>query len=98
MTLVPAMVLPIVAPDDDEVQAISIVEFNTESLNSVEAAYKDDKRFRPVILNPEQYPMYQVEDNIIIFEGGLCIPTCIPTSDRRTGGTPQTASRSPEPF
>ena len=67
-------------PGDDEVQAISMVEFDTDILDSVKASYNDDKRFGPVISNPEQYPAYRVEDNLIFYEGRLCVPA----NDRST--------------
>ena len=42
--------------------------------------YKEDSLFGPVIKNPEQYPMYAVNDGLIYHGHRLCIPS----EDRNT--------------
>jgi RNase H-like domain found in reverse transcriptase/Reverse transcriptase (RNA-dependent DNA polymerase)/Integrase zinc binding domain/Chromo (CHRromatin Organisation MOdifier) domain/Retroviral aspartyl protease/Zinc knuckle len=62
------------SPDDLSACAISIVEFDSEILKSVQKSYVDDKFFGPVIKNPERYPLFQFEEGLLFFEGRLCIP------------------------
>jgi len=67
---------PYVQPQEDiEVNAISLIEFDPEILNNVRTSYSDDKLFSAVIKNPEQYPLYQLNDGLLFFEGRLCIPS-----------------------
>ena len=58
-----------------EVNAISLVKFNSEILNNVRTFYSNDKLFGAVIKNPERYPLYQLNDGLLFFEGRLCIPS-----------------------
>ena len=37
--------------------------------------YKEDSLFGPVIKNPEQYPMYAMNDRLIYHGHRLCIPS-----------------------
>jgi putative transposase len=52
-------------------------------LDSVRAAYKDDKFFGPVIAHPERYPAYTLHDDLIFYRDRLCIPA----NDRTTRET-----------
>jgi Reverse transcriptase (RNA-dependent DNA polymerase)/RNase H-like domain found in reverse transcriptase/Integrase zinc binding domain/Chromo (CHRromatin Organisation MOdifier) domain/Integrase core domain len=61
-------------PELQEVNAISTLEFDPSILKSVKKSYVTDSRFGPVISNPEQYPLYHIEDGFIFYEGRLCIP------------------------
>ena len=61
--------------EDLEVNAMSLVEFDPEILNIVRTSYKTDKLFGMVIRNPEWYPLYQLNDGLLFFEGHLCIPS-----------------------
>jgi hypothetical protein len=47
----------------------SIVEFDKDILDSVKAHYENDKLFGQVIQNPERYPLYEINDGLIFFEG-----------------------------
>jgi len=58
-----------------EVNAISLVKLNAEILNNVRTFYSNDKLFGAVIKNPERYPLYQLNDGLLFFEGRLCIPS-----------------------
>jgi hypothetical protein len=53
----------------------SIVEFDKDILDSVKAHYENDKLFGQVIQNPERYPLYEINDGLIFFEGWLAIPS-----------------------
>ena len=57
-----------------EINAISLVEFDSEILHSVHKSYSDDSLFMPVIKNPERYPLFLLHEGLLFFEGRLCIP------------------------
>jgi hypothetical protein len=63
------------APIDEHVCVTSIVEFDKDILDSVKAHYENDKLFGQVIQNPERYPLYEINDGLIFFEGRLAIPS-----------------------
>ena len=48
---------------------------DTSILDSVRAAYKEDKFFGPIIAHPERYPVYTFYDDLIFYQDRLCIPT-----------------------
>jgi hypothetical protein len=52
-------------------------------LDSVRAAYKDDRFFSPIIAHPEQYPTYTLYDDLLFYRDQLCIPA----NDRTTRET-----------
>lgn len=52
---------------------VSLVEFDTEILESVRNLYTNNSLFGSVIQNPERYPLYQFEDELVFFEGRLCL-------------------------
>ena len=43
-----------------EVNAISLIKFNSEILNNVRTFYSNYRLFGVVIKNPERYPLYQL--------------------------------------
>ena len=53
---------------------MSIIEFDPNISKAVRMSYPDDSLFAPVIKNPERYPLFQVNDGLLFFEGRLCIP------------------------
>jgi hypothetical protein len=59
---------------DEEVLSTSVVSMDTSILDSVRAAYRDDKFFGPVIIYPERYPEYTLYDDLIFYHDRLCIP------------------------
>jgi hypothetical protein len=56
------------------INAVSIMEFNDEVLESVRQGYTQDSLFGPVIKNPERYPAYQYDDGLLFHDERLCIP------------------------
>src|SRR2546423_6209381 len=58
----------------EEVNTISLVEFNPEILHNIRKSYPDDSLFTPVIKNPEHYPLFHLHEGLLFFEGRLCIP------------------------
>jgi hypothetical protein len=68
---------------DEEVLSTSVVSMDTSILDSVRAAYKEDKFFGPVIAHPERYPTYTIYDDLIFYQDRLCIPA----NDRTTRET-----------
>lgn len=65
---------PYVQPQEVAVNAISLAKFDPDILNNVRTAYPDDEFFGTVIKNPERYPLFQLNDGLLYFEGRLCIP------------------------
>src|SRR5271154_3501466 len=68
---------PYVQPNEERevfLSPVSLVEFDSHILHSVCTSYPDDRLFTPVIQNPEQYPLFQLEEGLLFFEGHLCIP------------------------
>jgi hypothetical protein len=65
---------------DEEMLSTSVISMDTSILDSIRAAYKDDKFFGPVIAYPERYPAYTLYDDLIYYHDRLCIPT----NDRTT--------------
>ena len=59
---------------ESAISAISMAEFDPDILRSVCASYSKDGLFGPVIKNPEQYPLFQLIDGLLFFEGRLCVP------------------------
>jgi hypothetical protein len=59
---------------------VSLVEFDSDVLQSVRARYLEDSLFAPVIKNPERYPLFQLTDGLLFFESRLCVPA----NDRST--------------
>jgi hypothetical protein len=60
---------------DEEILSTSVVSMDTSILDSVRAAYKDDKLFDPVIAHPERYPAYTLYDDLIFYQDRFYIPT-----------------------
>jgi RNase H-like domain found in reverse transcriptase len=56
-----------------DINAVSSAEFDPNILSSVKANYEKDPLFGFVIKNPENYPLYEIRDGLIFFEGRLCI-------------------------
>jgi hypothetical protein len=52
-------------------------------LDSVRAAYKNDRFFDSVIAHPERYPAYTLYDDLLFYRDRLCIPA----NDRTTRET-----------
>ena len=61
--------------DNEDIHAISIIEFDKDILESIRSSYKNDKLFGPVIKTPEHYPLFTIDDGLIYFEGRLCVPS-----------------------
>ena len=61
-----------------QVNAVFTVELDAEILNQIKDGYKDDAFFGPVYENSQQYPMYELTFEGLLFtkEGQLCIPSC----------------------
>ena len=61
-----------------QVNTVFTVELDAEILNQIQDGYKDDTFFGPVYENPQQYPMYELTPEGLLFtkEGRLCIPSC----------------------
>src|ERR1700731_2354312 len=68
---------------DEEVLSTSVVSMDASILDSVRAAYKEDKFFGPVITHPERYPAYTLYADLLFSRDRLCIPA----SDRTTRET-----------
>ena len=68
---------------DDEVLSTSVVSMDASLLDSVRAAYKNDRSFSPVIAHPERYPAYTLYDDLLFYRDRLCIPA----NDRTTRET-----------
>src|SRR5437762_6875604 len=51
------------------ISAISIVEFDPNIVKAIRMSYPEDSLFAPVIKNPEWYPLFQVNDGLLFFEG-----------------------------
>jgi hypothetical protein len=67
----------------EEVLSTSVVSMDASILDSVRAAYKDDRFFGPVIAHPERYPAYTLYDDLLFYRDRLCIPA----NDRTTRET-----------
>ena len=63
--------------------ATSVIEFDKAILKSVRDHYGEDSLLGPIIENPERYPLYEVKDELIFFEGRLAIPA----NDRQSRNT-----------
>ena len=59
---------------DEEVLSTSVVSMDASILDSVRAAYKEDKFFGPVITHPERYPAYTLYDDLLFYRDRLYIP------------------------
>jgi hypothetical protein len=68
---------------DEEVLSTSVVSMDASILDSIRAAYRDDKFFGPVIAYPERYPAYTLYDDLIFYRDRLYIPA----NDRTTRET-----------
>ena len=58
-----------------EVCLITMAEINSDIMDSIRAAYPEDRLFGPVITNPERYPAYSIFDGLIYHNEWLCIPS-----------------------
>ena len=63
-----------------DLYALTVIEIDNAIYDAIREAYKEDSLFGPVIKNPEQYPMYAVNDGLIYHGHRLCIPS----EDRNT--------------
>ena len=63
--------------------ATSVIEFDEAILKSVQDHYGKDSLLGPILENPERYPLYEVKDELIFFEGRLSIPA----NDRQSRNT-----------
>jgi hypothetical protein len=59
---------PYVLPQELQVSAVSIVEFDPQICSDIRKSYLDDSLFGMVIKNPERYPLYQLDDGLLFFE------------------------------
>ena len=60
--------------EETSLSTVSLVKFDPDILQSVCASYPKDKLFAPVISHPERYPLFQLKEGLLYFEGRLCIP------------------------
>ena len=60
---------------NENVFTTTTVQFNDQVLESVKSHYDEDKFFGAIIREPEQFPLYTIDDGLIFFEGRLCIPS-----------------------
>ncbi len=62
--------------DDLQVNAMTVSASDPKIRNEIRKSYREDKFFIPIINNPEQYPLYIVQGNGLIYlhDGRLCIP------------------------
>jgi len=58
-----------------DVNAVFTIKFDSSILSSVKDNYEEDLLFGSVIKNPGNYPLYEVRDRLVFFEGRLCIPS-----------------------
>jgi len=57
---------PVAAEDLVEVCLITTAaEVDSDIMDGIKMAYRDDKLFGPVIANPERYPAYSIHDGLI---------------------------------
>ena len=56
-----------------EVCLITIAEVNSEIMDTIRAAYPEDRLFWSVIMNPERYPAYSILDGLIYHNEWLYI-------------------------
>jgi hypothetical protein len=68
---------------DDEVLSTSVVSIDASILDSIRAAYKEDRFFGPVIAHPERYPAYTLYNDLLFY----CDRLYIPANDRTTRET-----------
>jgi len=61
---------------DLQVNAIMVSTSDPKMREEIRKSYKEDSFFKPIIKNPEQYPLYIIQDNGLIYlhDGHLCIP------------------------
>jgi hypothetical protein len=58
---------------DEEILSTSVVSIDASLLNSVRAAYKEDKFFSPIIAHLERYSAYTLYDDLLFYCDRLCI-------------------------
>jgi len=62
--------------NDPQVNAITVSTSDPQIHVEIQKSYHEDKFFQPIVENPEQYPLYVVKDNGLVYlhDGRLCIP------------------------
>ena len=68
---------------EEYIDELSTFELDDKVLNSIREHCPSDNLFGPVIESPDQYPLYDIVDGLIYFEGRLAIPS----NDRGTRNT-----------
>jgi len=68
---------PLKQNDEEELNlyALTVIEIDNAIYDAIRETYKEDSLFGPVIKNPEQYPMYAVNDGLIYHGHRLYIPS-----------------------
>jgi len=59
-----------------QVNATTMFITDSKIRDEIRKSYREDSFFKPIIENPEQYPLYIIRDNGLIYlhDGRLCIP------------------------
>jgi len=59
-----------------QVNAMTMFITDSKIRDEIRKSYREDSFFKPIIENPEQYPLYIIQDNGLMYlhDGRLCIP------------------------